>query len=118
MSAVGVYHVRAGDYGIYIGTVGEHGTRWKSECTEEAIAAVRDYLMRQIAEGDTSCWYMWARADGSTVELRVTVKAAQTEDEHMDCPCCGGHDTMVGTRARTSGHFHGRCTQCGARVME
>ena len=58
------------------------------------------------------------RADGSIVELRVTIKAAQPEEERMDCPCCGGHDTMVGTRARINGHFHGRCTQCGARMME
>jgi hypothetical protein len=40
------------------------------------------------------------------------------EEVRMDCICCGGHDTMVGTRARINGHFHGRCTQCGARMME
>jgi hypothetical protein len=40
------------------------------------------------------------------------------EVEHMYCVFCGGHGTMVGSRTRTNGHFHGRCTQCGARVME
>ena len=120
MSAVAEYHVGAGAFGIYAGTLTKSGKLWreKTDCTDEALIAVRDYLLGELPEGKTTGGYEWMRADGSIVELRVTVKAAQAEDEHMDCPCCGGHDTMVGTRARTSGHFHGRCTQCGARVME
>lgn len=40
------------------------------------------------------------------------------EEVRMDCPSCGGKSTMVGARARSNGHFHGRCTACGCVVME
>ena len=29
-----------------------------------------------------------------------------------------GENTLVGARARSNGHFHGRCTACGCVVME
>lgn len=40
------------------------------------------------------------------------------EEVRMDCFMCGGHNTMVGTRARSNGHFHGQCEKCGCRMME
>ena len=40
------------------------------------------------------------------------------EEERMDCLVCGGKGTIVGTRAKSNGHFHGRCTACGCLVME
>ena len=70
------YCLGAGERGIYIGTLDEHGTRWKSECTDEAIKAVRNYILREIPEGEATGGYEWMRADGSIVELRVTIKEA------------------------------------------
>ena len=72
------YHVGAGAFGIYAGTLAKRGRLWreKSECTDEAITAVRDYLVGEIPEGKTSGGYEWMRADGSIVELRVTIKEA------------------------------------------
>lgn len=40
------------------------------------------------------------------------------EEVRMDCPSCGGENTLVGARARSNGHFHGQCTACGCVVME
>lgn len=36
----------------------------------------------------------------------------------MDCPICGGKNTMVGARSNYNGHFHGFCEKCGVRMME
>lgn len=40
------------------------------------------------------------------------------EIERMDCFMCGGKNTMELTRSIYNGHRHGRCTACGARIME
>lgn len=40
------------------------------------------------------------------------------EAVYEDCPACGGKGTLIGTRARCNGHFHGHCTVCGCAVME
>lgn len=40
------------------------------------------------------------------------------EEVRMDCFSCGGHDTLVGFRARCNGHFRGVCEKCGCRVIE
>ena len=78
MSAVAEYHVGAGAFGIYAGTLTKSGKLWreKTECTDEALVAVRDYLLGELPEGKTTGGYEWMRADGSIVELRVTVKGA------------------------------------------
>lgn len=44
--------------------------------------------------------------------------ATPPEEVRMDCVVCGGKNTMVGTRAKSNGHFHGRCEACGALMME
>lgn len=36
----------------------------------------------------------------------------------MPCPHCGGENTLIGTRSKVNGHFHGRCEKCGCILME
>ena len=38
--------------------------------------------------------------------------------ERTDCFFCGGKGTFEYTRARSNGHMHGRCTACGASIIE
>ena len=40
------------------------------------------------------------------------------EEVRLDCLACGGKGTLVGHRAKSNGHFHGRCEVCGCSVME
>lgn len=65
------YHVANGLAGIYAGTLRADGESWKrkSEVTEEAIAAVRDYM---IEHRITS--YEWKRKAGGTVRLMIEVE--------------------------------------------
>lgn len=76
------YHVGCGAFGIYAGTLEPRNkTLWrnKSEVTDEAIAAVRDYIIQE-ALGGFDCTkaktggYEWTLKDGRIVELRVTIK--------------------------------------------
>lgn len=76
------YHVGAGVFGIYAGTLNsKNKSLWqnKTECTDEAICAVRDYMVDQLLGGlqclkGTTSGYEWTLKDGRTVELRVTIK--------------------------------------------
>lgn len=71
------YHVYAGLFGIYAGKTNKDNTEWlgKSEVTDEALCAVRDYLYDQaINENKTTCGYEWDRKDGKIVELIVRIK--------------------------------------------
>ena len=78
------YHVGAGVFEIYAGTLDKSGTKWKSKSvvTEEAIAAVRDYMLDDclgiqdgpLEQAKTNGGYAWTRKDGSVVELRILVK--------------------------------------------
>ena len=43
-------------------------------------------------------------------------KAEPAPEETHDCPNCGQH-TMTGRREKSNGHFHGRCTSCGTRII-
>ena len=38
-------------------------------------------------------------------------------EETITCPFCG-KQTMVGARSKYNNHFHGKCTNCGAMMME
>lgn len=77
------YHVSAGIFGgIYAGTLmpkkdGKPQTwRNKSDVTDEAISAVRDYMMDNCLkekEGKTEGGYEWKRKDGKKVLLLVKV---------------------------------------------
>lgn len=77
------YHVGCGAFGIYAGTLNSHNKNlWqnKTECTDEAICAVRDYIVQDCLGGPncekaTSGGYEWTLKDGRVVELRVTIKS-------------------------------------------
>lgn len=76
------YHVACGMFGIYAGTVKSNGKEWKekSEVTDEAIDAVRDYMFdRFITQEEDNGGYKWKRTDGRTVRLLVVVTK---EDAH------------------------------------
>ena len=76
------YHVGCGAFGIYAGTLNSRNKGlWKNktECTDEALCAVRDYMVQELLGGigcekATSSGYEWTLKDGRFVELRVTIK--------------------------------------------
>lgn len=78
------YHVGCGVFGIYAGTLNsKNKSMWqnKSEVTNEALCAVRDYMVMELLGGTectkaTSSGYEWTLKDGRTVELRVTISDA------------------------------------------
>lgn len=82
------YHVGCGAFGIYAGTLNSRNKNmWqnKTECTDEAICAVRDYLVQELLGGlgcekATSSGYEWTLKDGRIVELRVTIKDGEECD--------------------------------------
>lgn len=49
---------------------------------------------------------------------RMKVWTQLKKVERMDCPVCGGKDTLEFTRSRYNGHKHGHCTACGVKIME
>lgn len=75
------YHVGCGAFAIYAGTLNKSKTLWqnKTECTDEAINAVRDYMIEELL-GGISCKkadsnaYVWKLKNGKTVELRISIK--------------------------------------------
>ena len=75
------YRVACGAFGIYAGTLKTNGVEWKdkSDCTDEAIEAVRDYLVQECL-GGLDCsrghngGYSWKLKDGRTVKLMVTIE--------------------------------------------
>lgn len=84
------YHVGAGAFGIYAGTLQKSDLwRSKSEVTDEAINAVRDYMIEELlggvecSKGKTGGW-QWTMKDGRTVELRVTVKDGNGGDDNEE----------------------------------
>lgn len=75
------YHVGCGAFGIYAGTLNsKNKTLWqnKTECTDEALCAVRDYIAQECLGGlngnKTIGGYEWTLKDGRTVELLVRIK--------------------------------------------
>lgn len=74
------YHVGCGVFGIYAGTLEpKNPNLWrnKSDVTDEAICAVRDYLMGEFIKGDkTEGGYQWETKDGRTVKLILKVEEA------------------------------------------
>lgn len=81
------YHVGCGAFAIYAGTLNKTKKMWnqKTECTEEAIEAVRDYMILESL-GGIDCTkgrtggYKWELKDGREVELRVTILGTKTEE--------------------------------------
>ena len=78
------YHVGCGLFGIYAGLLStKDKSMWakKSEVTEEAIAAVRDYMVSEFIKGNqTTGGYSWTRKDGTKIELRITAKETGREE--------------------------------------
>lgn len=81
------YHVGCGAFAIYAGTLNKNKTMWqnKTECTDEAINAVRDYMVGELLGGfdcskATSSGYEWTLKDGRIVELRVTIKDGEKDE--------------------------------------
>ena len=60
---------------IYAGKLNKKGTMWtqKKDVTEEAITAVRDYLVGLIEDGKDYYGFEWTRKDGKQVELSVRI---------------------------------------------
>ena len=82
------YHVGCGAFGINAGTLNSKNKNlWqnKSEVTDEALGAVRDYMVMELLGGigctkATSSGYEWTLKDGRTVEIRVTIKDTENVD--------------------------------------
>ena len=76
------YHVGCGAFAIYAGTLNAKNKNLcqnKTECTDEAINAVRDYMVQELLGGfdcnkAKTSGYKWTLKDGSVVELRITIK--------------------------------------------
>lgn len=74
------YHIGVGAFGIYAGTLNsKNKSLWqnKTECTDEALCAVRDYTVLLGGINCSKCTtsgYKWTLKDGRIVELRVTIK--------------------------------------------
>ena len=76
------YHVGCGALGIYAGVLnGKNKSIWqcKTECTDEAIGAVLDYIVQERLGGydcskASTGGYTWKLKDGRSIELRVTIK--------------------------------------------
>ena len=75
------YHIGCGAFGIYAGTLNSRNKNlWqnKTECTEEALCAVRDHMIAQLL-GGIECdkaktgGYRWMLKDGRVVELRISI---------------------------------------------
>lgn len=76
------YHVSAGIAGIYAGKINKNGTEWldKSDVTDEALYAVRDYLYDQAIIEDKTVWgYEWDKKDGKVVELIVKIREGEND---------------------------------------
>ena len=80
------YHVGCGAFGIYAGTLNSKNKNlWqnKTECTDEALSAVRDYMVQECLGGlrgsKSSGGYAWTLQDGRIVELCVVIKDGGSE---------------------------------------
>ena len=81
------YHVGCGAFGIYAGTLNSRNkSLWqnKTECTDEALSVVRDYIIQECIGGlnsnKTSGGYEWTLKDGRVVSLIVTIKDKELEN--------------------------------------
>ena len=76
------YHVGCGVFGIYAGTLNaKNKNLWqnKTECTDEAINSVRDYMVQELLGGleskkATASGYEWTLKDGRIVKLLIEIK--------------------------------------------
>lgn len=80
------YHVANMDDGIYAGTINkpnkQNVANWRncSECTEEAINAVRDYFIEK-ANGADFYGYEWTRfTDNAKIRLTLEIIKKEKKD--------------------------------------
>lgn len=75
------YHVGCGAFGIYAGRLNRDKSTWmtgaRSDVTDEAVCAVRDYLFNQIENGENTFGYEWTMKDGKTIRLVVKITENQ-----------------------------------------
>lgn len=79
------YHVGCGAFAIYAGTLEPRNKKlWrnKTNCTDEAIAAVRDYMVTECLGGfdcskAKSGGWEWKLKDGRVVQLMIEIKEGQ-----------------------------------------
>ena len=78
------YHVGCGAFAIYAGTLNKNKTMWqnKTECTNEAINAVRDYMVGELLGGfdcekANKSGYEWTLKDGRIVRLMIEIEGEQ-----------------------------------------
>lgn len=70
------YHVGCGAFGIYAGTISKPGV-WKNktECTEEAICAVLQYMLQEAeSAGKRETVYEYAYRQGKPVQIIARFK--------------------------------------------
>ena len=74
------YHVGCGAFAIYAGTLNKAKTMWqnKTECTDEAINSVRDYMVQELLGGvdckkNNKSGYEWTLNDGRIVKLMIQI---------------------------------------------
>ena len=65
--------------GLIANGVTVHLWQSKTECTDEAIDSIRDYMVQELLGGfdcrkAVSCEYEWTFTDGRVVELRIAIK--------------------------------------------
>lgn len=74
------YHVAAGLFGIYAGILKNNGREWKekTECTDETLRAVRDYLKGEAdAQALTRHGYQWKLKKGGVVRLVIEIECEE-----------------------------------------
>ena len=77
---MGKYHVNAGLFGIYAGVL-KNNNEWKdkSDCTNEAIEAVRDFMIDDLLGGidcskKNKSGYTWKTKNGKSVTLEIKIE--------------------------------------------
>ena len=80
------YHIGCGAFAIYAGTLNKAKTMWqnKTECTDEAIDAVREYMVSKCLGGyscekGTKGGFAWDLKDGRTVRLMIEIEGEVAE---------------------------------------
>ena len=85
------YHVGSGLFGIYCGTLNKPSKnglvtwRNKTECTNEALCAVRDFLKLEADSNKLSRHgYEWTTKDGKTVRLVIEIEGKEAVDGEQE----------------------------------
>ena len=92
---------------------------WEDEFGEGGIGYPKCPNCRELAydlneEGKGTCPFCGQRY---YLDEEGKEKAKPNPEETVQCPMCG-ENTLVGRRAKSNGHFHGECKNCGSRIIE